>query len=204
MGGGLRGKPGKIVDGVFPGRPQSLRHPRRPADDCSPGREGEWRITAEQGAERFMAKWIAAEKARAGLRHTFVCPNVTGRTKERIAQRKRARAGSHAIIVDYNSYKWRELVSSRRMSCCLSLVLRLFCFVSLPLSASCFVSVSSFFSFLWRYHFSEYFCTIYRFIFVMESSSYGFSFRMVFFYLLATGWIFYISLLLCDKSIKIK
>ena len=30
--------------------------------------EGEWRRTAEQGAERFMAKWIAAEKARAGLR----------------------------------------------------------------------------------------------------------------------------------------
>ena len=32
-----------------------------------------------------MAKWIAAEKARAGLRHAVVCPNVTGRTKERIA-----------------------------------------------------------------------------------------------------------------------
>ena len=27
---------GKIVDGVFPGRPQSLRHQRRPMDDCSP------------------------------------------------------------------------------------------------------------------------------------------------------------------------
>ena len=31
--------------------------------------EGEWRRTADQGAECFMAKWIAAEKARAGLRH---------------------------------------------------------------------------------------------------------------------------------------
>ena len=31
--------------------------------------EGEWRRTAEQGAEDFMVKWIAAEKARAGLRH---------------------------------------------------------------------------------------------------------------------------------------
>ena len=48
--------------------------------------EGEWHRTAEQGAEHFMAKWIAAEKARAGLRHAVVCPNVTGRTKERIAQ----------------------------------------------------------------------------------------------------------------------
>ena len=51
-----------------------------------------------QGVERFMVKWIAAEKVRAGLRHTVVSPNVTGRTKERIAQRKRARAGSLAIV----------------------------------------------------------------------------------------------------------
>ena len=60
--------------------------------------EEKWRRTAEQGAERFMAKWIAAEKARAGLRHAVVCPNVTGRTKERIAQSKVARAGSLAIV----------------------------------------------------------------------------------------------------------
>ena len=60
--------------------------------------EGEWRITAEQGAEHFMAKWIAAKKARDGLRHAVVCSNVTGRTKERIAQSKRARAGSLAIV----------------------------------------------------------------------------------------------------------
>ena len=32
--------------------------------------EEKWRETAEQGAERFMAKWIAAENVRAGLRHT--------------------------------------------------------------------------------------------------------------------------------------
>ena len=30
--------------------------------------EGGWRRTVEQGAERFMAKWIAAEKFRAGQR----------------------------------------------------------------------------------------------------------------------------------------
>ena len=47
--------------------------------------EGGWHRTAGQGAEHFMAKWIAAEKAKAGLRHAVVCPNVTGRTKERIA-----------------------------------------------------------------------------------------------------------------------
>ena len=60
--------------------------------------EGEWRRTAEQGAEHFMAKWIAAEKAKAGLRHAVVCPNVTGRTKKRIAPSKRARAGPLALV----------------------------------------------------------------------------------------------------------
>ena len=45
-----------------------------------------------------MSKWIAAEKVRAGLRHAIVCPNVTGRTEERMAQSKRARAGSFAIV----------------------------------------------------------------------------------------------------------
>ena len=60
--------------------------------------EGEWRRAVEQAAEYFMAKWIAAEKARAGLRHAVVCPKVTRKTKERIAQSKRARAGSLALV----------------------------------------------------------------------------------------------------------
>ena len=57
--------------------------------------------TAQNGgtrAEHLMAKWIAAEKAKAGLRHAVVRPSVTGRTKERIAQSKRARAGSLALV----------------------------------------------------------------------------------------------------------
>ena len=53
---------------------------------------------AEQGSEHFLAKCIAAENTKAGLRHAVVCPNVTGRTKERIAQSKRARAGSLALV----------------------------------------------------------------------------------------------------------
>ena len=56
--------------------------------------EGECRRTAEH----FMAKWIAAGKAGAGLRHAVLCTNVTGRTKDRIAQSKRARAGSLALV----------------------------------------------------------------------------------------------------------
>ena len=78
-----------------------------------------------------MAKWIVAEKIKAGRRHAVVCPNATGRTKKWIAQSKRARAGSLALLT---SHKWRELVSSGRFVCrCLgvfSLVLRLFCFAS--------------------------------------------------------------------------
>ena len=34
--------------------------------------EGDWRRTVEQGAKRFMKKWIAGEKAKAGLRHAVV------------------------------------------------------------------------------------------------------------------------------------
>ena len=62
--------------------------------------EGEWRKTMGQEAERFMVKLFAAEKNRAGRQHPVVCPNMTGRTKERISQSKRARAGSLAIL-DY-------------------------------------------------------------------------------------------------------
>ena len=45
-----------------------------------------------------MAKWIAAENVTAGLRHSVVCPNVTVRTKDGIAQSKGARACSLAIV----------------------------------------------------------------------------------------------------------
>ena len=98
MGRGLRWRPGKIVDGVFPGRPQSFRYQRRSVRTTAAQDEREGCKMAAQGAERFMAKWIAAEKVRAGVRHAVVCPNVTGRTKERIAQSKRARAGSLATV----------------------------------------------------------------------------------------------------------
>ena len=61
--------------------------------------EGEWRRTAEQEAEHFMAKWIVAEKAKAGLRHAVICPNVTGRTNKRIAQSKRAGCGAGSLAL---------------------------------------------------------------------------------------------------------
>ena len=46
----------------------------------------------------FHGKMDRCRKTKAGLRHAVVCPNVTGRTKERIAQSKRARAGSLALV----------------------------------------------------------------------------------------------------------
>ena len=60
--------------------------------------EGEWRSTAEQGGEKFHGEMNHCRKAKAGLRRAVVCPNVTGMAKERIAQSKRARAGSLALV----------------------------------------------------------------------------------------------------------
>ena len=59
-----------------------------PEFSVSPPTSGrvKWHKTVEQGAERFMAKWVTAEKPRAKFRHAEVYPEETGRTKERIAQ----------------------------------------------------------------------------------------------------------------------
>ena len=51
----------------------------------------------------IMAKWIAAEKARPGLRHAVVCPERDDDDdrkdqRERITQSKRTRARSLAIV----------------------------------------------------------------------------------------------------------
>ena len=93
--------------------------------------EGERRRTAEQGAQHFMAKWIVAEKTKAGLRHAVVCLYVTGRTKERIARSKRARASSPLL-----SNKWRGLVSSGRLVCrCHDVIL--WCYVCFVLLCFC-------------------------------------------------------------------
>ena len=113
--------------------------------------EGGWRRTVKQRAEHFMAKRITAEEARAGLRHAAVCPNVTGRTKERIAQSKRARAGSLALV-DY--HKWRELVSSGRLVCrCHDDVLLwcYLCFVLLRSRLYAFVEAAALCSIVLRY-----------------------------------------------------
>ena len=52
LGGASRVGRQEREDGVFPGRPQSFRYQCRPVY--------EWRTEVNQGAERFMAKRIAA------------------------------------------------------------------------------------------------------------------------------------------------
>ena len=83
----------KSVDGVSPRRPQSFRYRPRPVDDCSPGQgQPNKGGTVDGGMDH------CRESQRVGLQHAVVCLNVTRRTKERVAQSKRARDGSLAIV----------------------------------------------------------------------------------------------------------
>ena len=60
-GRGLRGGPGKRVDGVLPGRPRSFRYINADQWTTAAQDEGECRRTEQQGTESFIAKWIVAE-----------------------------------------------------------------------------------------------------------------------------------------------
>ena len=55
----------------------------------------------------------------------------------------------------------------------------------------------SLFLFPWRCRFFRVFFVRLPFYLCMKSASYVFSFRIVFFYLVTTGWIFYIILYVC-------
>ena len=173
----------------------------------------------------FMAKWIVAEKNEAGLRHAVACPNVTGRTKERIAQSKRARA-----LVRSPLPCWLTTTSGANLGpsgvwfanrchdvflwCYLCFVL--LCFVFRLIEAAALRSIilpkiicrrpdSHTFLFLFlrcrffRVFFVPLFPLYLVLVYCIESTSYVLSFRMVFFYLVTTGWIFGISLL-CENS----
>ena len=164
-GRGLRGGAGKRVNGISPGRPQRFSYQRRPVvDDCSsPGRGEIAQDGGTKGAERFMAKWIAAEKARAGLRHAVVCPNVTGRTKKRV------------------SHKWRELVSPGVFCLLMTYCLSLAYVFSLLIFFLLFRFRLFFFCFLGDVALSEYYAPFIAYSFLYgEYSVSTFSFRMVF------------------------
>ena len=131
MGGGcaLRRGTGKRVDGMFLGQPQNFRYQRRPVDDCSPGQGG----MAQGGGTRggaFQGEMGCCRKTRAGLRHAVLCSSVTGRTKERIAQSKRTRAGFLAVVdepqVARNFILWvflADVILPSSVTCCV-----MFCF----------------------------------------------------------------------------
>ena len=125
-----------------------------------------------------------------------------------------------------NSHKWRELVSSGRLVCrCHDVFLScyvcsvLLCFV---FRLHAFVEAAALRSIALRYAGAPIATRVYFILFYfpfiylemslfrvfscppsfcMESTSYVLSFRMVFFYLVTTGWIFDISLL-CENSIN--
>ena len=163
-----------------------------------------------------MAKLIAAEEARAGLRHAVVYPNVSGRTKEKIAQSKLVRS------TWLTSHKWRELVSFGCLVCrCHDVFLWCYlCFVLLRFHLNVCVEAEALRSIILRYtgapiatsvFFVFFLLFILRFLFFrvlfvqlsvslcMESTSYVLSFRMGFSYpFVITGWIFGISLL-CEN-----
>ena len=145
---------------------------------------------------------------------------MTGRTKKRIAQSKRVRAGSLAIVDQPRVARTCILRAfGLQTSCRLSLVLRVFCFRILAFTDAAALFVQSVFvlrytcaptatrSYLTTVCALFCFCSFLfcffgdvRVLFVplpfslcMESTSYVFSFRVVFFYLVTTGWMFYIS-----------
>ena len=173
-----------------------------------------------KGAEHFMAKWIAAEKVRAGLRHAILCPNVAGRTKERIAPKASGLVLVHSPLL--SSHKWRELVSSRRLVCrCPDVFLWChLCFVLLRFRPCASVEaaalrsivfryagapiarrVSFFLLFIWKCRLFRVFVLYHcRFLFVWRVRRTFFPSGWCFFYLVTTSWIFEISL--CENSIN--
>ena len=74
-GRGLCGGPGKRVDGMFPGRPQSFQNQRRPMDDCSPGLGG----MVQKGGTRDGTFHGEMDRFREGQSWTTAC----SRTPER-------------------------------------------------------------------------------------------------------------------------
>ena len=91
------GGSGKRVNRVFPGQPQSFRHQRRPVDNCSPAQGG----MAQNGGTRGGTFHGEMDRCRRSQGWTTPCsgmPERDGKDQERIAQSKRARAVSLALV----------------------------------------------------------------------------------------------------------
>ena len=135
-GRGLRGRPRKRMDGVPPGRLQSFRYQRRQVDDCSPGRGG----MAQDGRTRGETFHGEMDRRRERQGWTTAWRSMSerdGDDQDRIAQSKRVRTGSLAIVDTPRVARTCNIRAfDLQMSCCLSPVLSLFCFVSF--SSFCF------------------------------------------------------------------
>ena len=89
-GRGLCGGPGKIVDRVFPGRPQRFRHQRRPMDDCSSGRGG----TAQNGGTRVGIFHGKMDRCRKKQGWTTACSGMPERDGKGQRENSPKQAGS--------------------------------------------------------------------------------------------------------------
>ena len=103
------------MDGVFPGRPQSFRHQRRPVNECSPGREG----MAQDGGTRGGTFRGEMDHCRGSQGWTTACsgmPEYDGKDQEEDSSKQ---VGScwFARPSLLTSNKWRELASHRRLVC---------------------------------------------------------------------------------------
>ena len=89
-GRGLCRGPGKIVDRLFPGRPQSFRHQRRPVDDCSPGRGG----MAQNGRTRGGTFHGKMDRCRNNQGWTTACSGIPERDGKNQGEDSPKQAGS--------------------------------------------------------------------------------------------------------------
>ena len=89
-GHGLCEEPGKRVDGMVPGRPQSFRHKRRPVDYCSPGREG----MGQNGRTRGGTFHGKMDRCRKNLGWTTACSGMPERNGKDQGEDSPKQAGS--------------------------------------------------------------------------------------------------------------
>ena len=214
-GAGCVGGAGKRVDEVFPGRPQSFRHQRRPVDDCSPGRGG-----MAQNGGTFHGEM---DRCRGSQGWTMACSRMPERDGKDRGEDSPKQAGScwfarPCILRAFGLLQIRcHAVFISCHSCFVLLRFRLYAFVeaaalrSIAHQYAGALIATRFpppFVYLEMSLFPSIFVPL-TFSLCMESTSYVLSFRMVFFpfewcfsTFVTTGWIFDISL--CEKSIQFK
>ena len=113
-GRGLRRWAGKIVNGVFPERPQSFRYQRRPVDDCSPGLGG----TTQDGGTRCGTFHSDMNRCGESQGWTMTCSSMPNHDRKGQGEDSPEQSGFVPVrSPELISHKWRELVSSERLVC---------------------------------------------------------------------------------------